>query len=229
MRYLKSPPLIWQAQRLSQNMTILLMLLVAAVGGALVVFLVDRFRRKKVRQLPTDSDTSTTEESSLPAQSVNDAPVLPPVKEMDIAVGVNELKLSNIRSFTKFDLKFAGPESTPNTGQWTLILGDNGVGKSTILRALMLALADPDVSTAVLQTQKSPAPLIRRGTEEGKIDLIVNGNLDYVVKLTSGGGSERLQAIGKAQERPGLLRMGRSAAQRSVAQLVKFPFQPSIQ
>ena len=170
---------------------IIVWILLAAVGGALVVILVAWFRRGK-KQRVEDSDTSSTIETSSSPKESGKGPAMveeqPAAKDVDIAVGVNQLKLSNIRSFTKFDLKLAGPSGPPNAGQWALILGDNGVGKSTILRALVLALADPDVSTAVLQTQKSPAPLIRRGSDEGNIVLTVNGDLDYAVKLISGSG-----------------------------------------
>jgi energy-coupling factor transporter ATP-binding protein EcfA2 len=196
---------------LSQNMTIVWTLL-GAVGGVVIALVI--FSLLRLRKGPAHSEISATLESSSVTQEsgskLEQAPTADQsaIKEVDIAVGVNQLKLSNIRSFTKFDVKFAGPLSTPTAGQWTLLLGDNGVGKSTILRALVLALADPDVSTAVLQTQKSPAPFIRRGTDEGKIDLRVNGNLKYTVKLTPGSASERLQVFGTAQERPGLFGYG---------------------
>jgi energy-coupling factor transporter ATP-binding protein EcfA2 len=45
------------------------------------------------------------------------------------------LSLENVRSFgTKQTISFARPDGRP--AQWTIILGDNGVGKTTVLKAL---------------------------------------------------------------------------------------------
>jgi hypothetical protein len=65
------------------------------------------------------------------------------------------------------------------------------------------------VATALLQTQRSPAPLIRRGRDEGTIELTINGNLSYAVRLSPGsGGSERLQPLKGPEQRPGLFAYG---------------------
>ncbi|MDQ2794816.1 MAG: AAA family ATPase [Bacteroidota bacterium] len=45
------------------------------------------------------------------------------------------LSLENVRSFgEKQTISFARPDGRP--AQWTIILGDNGVGKTTVLKAL---------------------------------------------------------------------------------------------
>jgi AAA15 family ATPase/GTPase len=56
------------------------------------------------------------------------------------------LSLENVRSFgEKQTISFARPDGRP--AQWTIILGDNGVGKTTVLKALAATMPvdDPDL------------------------------------------------------------------------------------
>lgn len=54
-------------------------------------------------------------------------------------VVLKELALKNVRCFEQLNLKF---KSRPRKqGQWTILLGDNGVGKSTILKSLVITLS----------------------------------------------------------------------------------------
>ena len=49
------------------------------------------------------------------------------------------LSLENVRSFgEKQTISFARPDGRP--AQWTITLGDNGVGKTTVFKALAVAL-----------------------------------------------------------------------------------------
>ncbi|WP_062357807.1 AAA family ATPase [Herbidospora yilanensis] len=60
---------------------------------------------------------------------------------------VTELKISNVKGFTgarDFDLRLTRPDGS-HAG-WTVLAGRNGSGKTTILRAIALALAGPDVA-----------------------------------------------------------------------------------
>ncbi len=47
---------------------------------------------------------------------------------------IKDLKLTNIRTFGEVELNFENEEET--LPQWTLILGDNGIGKSTLLQCV---------------------------------------------------------------------------------------------
>ncbi|RZK51168.1 MAG: hypothetical protein EOO59_15415, partial [Hymenobacter sp.] len=49
------------------------------------------------------------------------------------------LSLENVRSFgAKQTISFATKEGRP--AQWTIILGDNGVGKTTVLKSLAVLI-----------------------------------------------------------------------------------------
>jgi energy-coupling factor transporter ATP-binding protein EcfA2/SpoVK/Ycf46/Vps4 family AAA+-type ATPase len=61
-------------------------------------------------------------------------------------VAISSISIRGVGGFEKFDLDFAQPRS--GCGQWTVLLGSNGVGKSTILRSIALCLrntADPSI------------------------------------------------------------------------------------
>jgi predicted ATPase len=73
---------------------------------------------------------------------------------------ITRLALQNIGPFKQAEFEFTKP--------WTVILGNNGTGKSTVLRALALALAGTDSEAA-----KAGRSLIRRGELSASIELTV--------------------------------------------------------
>lgn len=71
------------------------------------------------------------------------------------------IELSNIRLFKETpDIDAPFPAPKPDHGQWIVLVGENGVGKTTLLRALGLALADPTVATRLLDENH---PFVRNG------------------------------------------------------------------
>jgi len=65
----------------------------------------------------------------------------------DETLYVTELSLEDIRCFNNITINFG--ESKPK--MWTVILGDNGTGKSTILRSLALMLSDSRIGSLMLE------------------------------------------------------------------------------
>ena len=78
---------------------------------------------------------------------------------------LTRVEIENIRSIEHLDLSTA---STDGPRQWTLILGQNGTGKSTILRAVALALAGSD---ALVELVGDADDWIRRGKRTGRIKV----------------------------------------------------------
>lgn len=68
---------------------------------------------------------------------------------------LRELSLRNIRCFADLHLTFPEPR---DDGNWCVILGENGTGKSTILRAVALALANERAANRLLN---NPAGWVR--------------------------------------------------------------------
>ncbi len=89
-------------------------------------------------------------------------------------------ELTNIRLFhatPTFDVSLPCP--LPGHGQWLVLVGENGVGKTTLLRALALALAYPATASKLLDER---IPMIRNGGE-GRITVELDtGTHDVVVR-----------------------------------------------
>jgi len=65
-------------------------------------------------------------------------------------INLKRIRIKDVRCFEDFSLEFALP-SSDDTGQWIILLGDNGVVKSTLLRAIALATADEHVAWTLLE------------------------------------------------------------------------------
>lgn len=81
---------------------------------------------------------------------------------------LNRVTLKNIGPFTSLDLELAN--------EWNLLLGDNGVGKTVVLRAIAAALSGDAADPAAVKR------LLRTGTNSGSIRLQVQGR-EYAVEL----------------------------------------------
>lgn len=86
---------------------------------------------------------------------------------------IDSIKIDNIRSIHHFEMKFANPAG------WHVVIGDNGAGKSTFVKAVSLALVGAENAIYLRQDFKK---WIRIGSgieEEKKIELgIIRDNRD---------------------------------------------------
>lgn len=79
---------------------------------------------------------------------------------------LSRIMLENVRSIPAAELSFA--LSPGQNRKWTLIMGENGCGKSSLLRAIALATAGSRALPALLPT---PAALVRNGAELARIEV----------------------------------------------------------
>jgi hypothetical protein len=96
-------------------------------------------------------------------------------------VYLQRIALTNVKGFEHVDLDLA-PESDGYPG-WTVITGDNGSGKTALLRAISLALLGPDQARDLLP---SPEGWVRYGADVGLISVEIRP--DHEVDRTLKGG-----------------------------------------
>jgi hypothetical protein len=88
--------------------------------------------------------------------------------------------LRNVRLFAEtpaVDAPFPRPQG--DRGQWMVLVGQNGVGKTTLLRALALALADPAVASKLLDER---IPLVRNGQEARVAVTLDSGRREIAIR-----------------------------------------------
>lgn len=95
---------------------------------------------------------------------------------------VRTLRLKNIRPFKELEFSFERPGVDPEAplkerySGWNVIAGDNASGKSTLARALVLALVGPDLAHTLVPDF---AGWIRKGADAGQIAVeLVSGEED---------------------------------------------------
>ncbi len=116
-------------------------------------------------------------------------------KRSHAPVVLHSLELKNLRAVETLEIRF--PSRRRTRGQWTIFLGDNGVGKTTVLQAIAIAsLAERQQKAALAGSM--PAPLMRHGAEWTSIDLRC-GEHGYSVKLYRRDGTAE-QIDGKARD-----------------------------
>lgn len=123
---------------------------------------------------------------------------------------LSRLKLRNIKSFGDLDLRL----NVPRKGEdgWTVLVGSNGTGKSTLLQGAVVGILDPRPITNLV-----PAPwrFVRSGAKEGSIEVRLGRTTSRrVVKAAEG---SYFAADGVSLAKPPLL-LGLSARRRLARQ-----------
>jgi predicted ATPase len=90
---------------------------------------------------------------------------------------ISSINIENVRSIQKFEIAFSPAEYAG----WHVLIGDNGAGKTTIVRAIALALVGNDYAQALRQDWNE---WLRKDNERGSINLSLSyeGNFDYFSK-----------------------------------------------
>jgi len=85
---------------------------------------------------------------------------------------IKKVEITNIRSIDHFEMTFDNPAG------WHVLIGDNGSGKSTILRSIALALIGSEQAAALRTNWKD---WLRKGEENGAVslDLISDPYFDH--------------------------------------------------
>lgn len=82
---------------------------------------------------------------------------------LNLPIRLKRLKLHNIKCFKDVELSFLEKEKSRT---WTLLVGDNGVGKTTILQSIALCSLGPELAQGI----SGPQNMLRIGEDEGYIE-----------------------------------------------------------
>ncbi len=126
------------------------------------------------------------------------------MREMASAVRFNRFSLQNFRTFTSSAIDVP---KTAGRGQWIVLLGNNGSGKSSLLRGLAMALGEPDVITHFLQDTRTGAGFIRRGETSGEVAVSLSAG-EFQVRVEPSTTGEKVVYTASGATRPFLVGYG---------------------
>ena len=149
----------------------------------------------------TSRQTTSEQSSTIQPQQIAPAHVN---KQISDSIQANwnypeRIEISNFKSIHSLEIKFitqnndlinpvtaSSPNlSTTEVGKpWKLLLGENGVGKSSILQAIALALAGNDY---IKQLNPNPNEILTHGTKSGHVRIYMVGS-DEPIELKYTGG-----------------------------------------
>jgi DNA repair ATPase RecN len=84
-------------------------------------------------------------------------------RKITAAMPVRKLVIENVRSIEHVEIDFS---TSDDWRKWTVLLGENGTGKTTILRSAALVLAGSDALGDLL---REPATWVRNGAKSASI------------------------------------------------------------
>jgi hypothetical protein len=126
-------------------------------------------------------------------------PALQPIPIPAEPVVLARLELEHVRGLDHLALDFTPPAT--DRGQWIVILGPNGVGKTTILRSLALALRNLRVP-GIWPKGAFAIPWRSSGAREAAITVTLAGGIEHVTRVRANGVETYVQE--PAQEQPRL-------------------------
>jgi hypothetical protein len=120
---------------------------------------------------------------------------------------IERIHIRDIRCIQDITIELAARPDSMDRGQWIVLVGENGTGKSSILRGLVLALAAPDVAAGLVAD--SSASLVRTGKDAGEIEARIQG-ATFRARLRIEEGREELVRLkdGPQADRPWLFAYG---------------------
>jgi energy-coupling factor transporter ATP-binding protein EcfA2 len=136
---------------------------------------------------------------------------------------VDAVHIEGIRAFDTIDLPIPPPRPPENriSGRWITLLGENGTGKTTILRSIALALTDPSLADTIVKSSRSPH--LAHDLEKGLVRVEASG-VAFSARVARGAtGNEELEGDA-GRERPLLFAYGcrRGSALGGAARAVSF-------
>lgn len=151
-----------------------------------------------------------------PTKSVSSRPPPRPLHAQ-----IDAVHLENLRAFDTIDLPIPVSPENKTSGRWITLLGENGTGKTTLLRSIALALTDPSLADTIVKA--SPAPYITHDAERGLVRVEASGTT-FSARISHGSAATEELEGDAASERPLLFAYGcrRGSALGGAARAVSF-------
>ena len=111
------------------------------------------------------------------------------------AVWIEEVEIVNFGCFHELELRFSAPGE--GYEPWIVVLGANGSGKSTILRAIALALCSADDRRRLAP---DASKYVNRGTRASRGHVRIRFNQGYELRLEASRGSRDFTVTGQRPE-----------------------------
>jgi len=92
---------------------------------------------------------------------------------------ISRLKLQNIKCFKDIEISFENKEGAIQN--WSLFVGDNGYGKTTILRSLAIGLCDQESASGLLL--ELHGEYLRQDENEGIIEVDMKCDKDKFYRI----------------------------------------------
>ena len=109
---------------------------------------------------------------------------------------ISGLYLKNIKCFREIDISFKNGD-THQVKNWTLIAGNNGEGKTTLLRSLAIGLCDKEGASALLA--ELYGGFVRNGEKKGTIKVLLKNDscdeTEYTIETTITVGEDEYETL----------------------------------
>jgi energy-coupling factor transporter ATP-binding protein EcfA2 len=117
---------------------------------------------------------------------------------------IASVEINNLRAFPqRFEVSAPVPAGP---GQWMVFLGENATGKTTLLRAVAMALASPSDAAAVPSNVEGP--LRRDASRDGFVLVRTRDGRDLTTTITGPGADERIVVTPEDALRPWVVGYG---------------------
>lgn len=114
---------------------------------------------------------------------------------------IERIEINNFKSIRNMKIDFTLSKSS--NAPWLMLLGENGVGKSSILQAIALTLMGKEQRQKIIK--KKPYEYLTKGCNEGFIKIRLSGMQEPISVYLN---SNSLEFIGVNHERPRVLILG---------------------
>jgi hypothetical protein len=93
---------------------------------------------------------------------------------------VRHMAIENLRGIENLRIEFSSTETHSGIRAWTILLGENGTGKSTVLRSLALVLSGRE---GCVQLLGDPSNWLRNGANEGSISVALEAQAGRIEEI----------------------------------------------